>query len=157
MDDFEDEDIQPRNPGTANNQERTGDRDLYFSWVLRQPASPSGQLRSCDFDTLPDAPPTVICNRCSLPVLWLEATRKDGFKATRYTEAIARKLGIPAYLVRHAGRWGLLNDGSDRQPSPKFEVVRLSDRKSMTYNERQFIEWLQRKFEAHFKDCGRNR
>lgn len=142
------------NPGTANNNERTGDRDLYFSWILRQPSSPSRKLRSCDFDTLPDAPPTVICDKCGLPVLWLEATRQQGYKATRYTQNIARKLGVPAYLIRHSGRWGVSNNGSDRQPSPTFEVERLSDHKKQTFEgEQEFIKWLESKFESHWSRC----
>lgn len=144
----------PRNPGTANNTERSGDRDLYFSWVLRQPTSPSHKCRSCDFDALPHLAPTIFCNKCSLPVLLIEATRAQGFKATRYTQAIARKLEIEAYLVRHSGVWGLSKDGSDRTPSPTFEVTRLSTGKVGVFQgEAEFIKWLEEKFEVHFQRC----
>jgi hypothetical protein len=147
------------NPGTANNNERTGNRDPYFSWLLRQPKSPSGKLKSCDYDSLPELAPSIICDRCSLPVLLIEATRQTGFKATRYTSTLAKRIGVESFLVRHDGDMGTQRDGSDRRQSTFFDITRLSDHAQFNTRtldgsaECLFIEWLERKFEEHRTSC----
>src|SRR5438270_9029038 len=85
------------NPGTINNNERSGDRDLYWSNVLRLPYHPSGKLRVCDND------PTIFCDACSLPIFMAEVCRHWNFKGTRYTINQAKKMEIEAYLIRHNG------------------------------------------------------
>jgi hypothetical protein len=157
MDDVLDEDVQPvKTPGTVNNQERSGDRDLYWSWLMRQPTlGKEGKLRSCDLD-YPEGGPQGYCDACSLPFMLIEATRKEGFKPTRYTKAHAMKLGVEGYLIRHNGQIGTdIKYGSDRKPSTFFEITRLSDSKVKTFtDEVTFIEWVERKFQYHMKTCA---
>lgn len=147
-------DLPSKNPGTANNVERSGDRDLYFSWILRQPGSKSGQVRSCDVDSIPHLGTTLFCNKCNLPVVLMEATRGEGPKGTRYTKAMAYKLGIPAYLVRHTGQLGKdIKNGTDRQVSPNFDVTNLFNNRHANLDEQAFIEFLEQKFEKHYEYC----
>src|SRR5208282_3472605 len=85
-----------------NNIEKTGDRDLRWSQIMRQPSKKArgcGKLRSCDWDTNP------ICDGCGLPIIMLEVTRQLDYsnKACRYTKSAARRLGVPAYLAWHGG------------------------------------------------------
>src|SRR3990167_3501008 len=94
----------------ASNEERTGDRDLYFSDLMRRPGNPPEDqifcnIRSCDFD------PTLFCHVCKVPVFMTEAMRGSAIaresKGTTYMEAVARRLQIKAYLIRRdvMGLW----------------------------------------------------
>jgi hypothetical protein len=67
-------------------------------------------LRSFDLDAF------LLCNECSLPVFLIEATRgRSASKPHRYVAAIAKKLGLRAFVVEHSeceldGEFKLLND-----------------------------------------------
>ena len=107
-----------------SSNERTGDRDEYWSWLMHQPTAKDKSLRSCDYDSLPGFSATAICNLCKLPVLVVEAIRHfDGAKPAKYHSAVARKLEVPCYVVRHNGR--LEQDkqiGYDRKKATLFEI-----------------------------------
>jgi hypothetical protein len=90
-----------------SNIERTGKRDLVYSDMMRHPSrhSPGCEyLRVCDWD------PTLVCHRCALPLMMIEATTCDT-KSVRYTQTTAKELWVPGYLVWHDG--GLIGTAAD--------------------------------------------
>lgn len=88
-------------PGTNKNFERCGDRDLYWSMLLRFP-TPG---RSLDTDTFPELGPQILCNKCHLPKLLMESVRGSEYKHSYITEAWAKELKCAAYVVCHDGEW----------------------------------------------------
>ena len=110
--------------GTKNNKERTGDRDLQFSALMRRPRG----IKVCDIDPLPFGPD-------NLPYVLWEVKRKTGNRDwildnTAYVRAMAEELGRPTYFLYH------------RPNDSIVEATRLSDfeRRVMTYA--QFVNWV---------------
>jgi hypothetical protein len=125
-----------KNPGTKNNVERTGDRDIAFSELMRRPAG----IRTCDFDVMP------FCVKCKRPLFMLESKRKFpstiwAWRHTEYIRVMASDLGIPAYFMHH-------------QPSDeKLTVLLLKPdgdlgvSRTFTYDE--YVQWIEKKRDEH--------
>jgi|HubBroStandDraft_1064217.scaffolds.fasta_scaffold47167_4 hypothetical protein len=118
----------PINPGTSNNVERTRDRDLEFSKLMR----PIPGIKVCDID------PTPICPNCEHPILAWEVKRefRNIYWAvchSKYTRILALAFSIPAYFVYH-------------QPADgKLTVTLLNadaEFPSQTYTVAEFQNWV---------------
>jgi len=150
-------------PGTWRNKERWGDRDAYWSWLLRYASNPTGALKVCDDDTLGDyIPPLLTCNRCGLPILEWEVKSSTVQEHTWYTESRAKKLGVKAYFVRHNGRLGIdIQDGTDRKEASYILIEDLSTGEVTSWcrpecidPEEELLGWVERRFNEH--RCGKN-
>ncbi len=132
--------------GTSNNEERTGDRDLGFSNLMREPKG----MRSCDIDVSP------VCRRCKNYFVFFEAKRwnisrpeltlsfrgRDEIqKHSRYTVNSAKRQGIPAYFVASTDEWQTI------------DVVRLEDWFGMQMTRIEFVQWLERRALEHLECC----
>jgi hypothetical protein len=110
--------------GTHNNFERTGDRDLAFSALMRKPRG----VKVCDFDPMPIGPD-------NLPYVMWEVKRETGNRDwilahTRYVSAVAEKLGVPAYFIYH-------------RPDDSVVITRLSDFVIRTMTSEEFVKWVE--------------
>lgn len=95
-----------------------------------------GALRSLDTDVSP------WCDACGLPLMLFEVTRqRTGHKGYRYTQTMAKKLGVPAYLIRHS----LPDDELISVESLTTYQVNLVPAKS-------FVKWVEKKFAKHMKE-----
>ena len=133
------------NPGTDNNEERTGDRDDAWSCIMRRPSSEKRGcqgLRSCDFDT------TIICHTCKLPIFMVEVTRSKGYKAGDYVTAVANKIGIQAYLIRH-----IIDTRDIRNPQVWIYATCLTriDSKEVELTEDQWVQFCEQEQIKHNK------
>lgn len=137
------------NPGTVNNNERSGDRDLYFSNLFRKTQGSDYDLRQCDCDSLPDMIPQTICDTCGTPIMFLEATRSPEYKSTRYMVAWSQALKrpIPVYCIEHnsAGRFRIEQRYCPADYAPLCKKVRE------LASEQEFIEWIELLYEFHRK------
>lgn len=123
--------------GTKNNIERTGTRDLEISRLMRLPSSTAegcSGLRAIDFDV------TIVCDQCGLPVFLQECTRNFAPKSHRYVSATAKKLGVPAFLIRHGKELG--GKILVQQVSPTKEDPNL-------YTEEEFTTWCENTYRSH--------
>lgn len=125
-----------KNPGTKNNVERSGDRDIAFSELMRQPEG----IRTCDFDVMP------FCVKCKLPIFMLESKRKYpstiwAWAHTEYIRNMAKILGVPAYFMHH-------------RPAEKLiTVVPLRPDGDMsgevTFAYPDYVKWVEKKRDQH--------
>lgn len=125
--------------GTKRNKERSEDRDLEWSKLMRLPDKDAegcdGELRSMDMDVSP------WCNRCGLPIMLFEVTRETGYKGTRYTHTLAQKIGVKSYLIRHN--------------LPESDVITVEDLKlggPTDVSKVQFVRWVEKKMAKHIRD-----
>lgn len=115
--------------GTSNNIERTGDRDLSFSNLMRKPRN----IRVCDTD------PSPRCTCCKRLIALFEAKRmtrpeNDWIMAhTEYTRIDAALLDVEAYFLCTSDDW------------KNLVVIRLGDFKERPFTESSFISWLEEK------------
>ncbi len=140
------------NPGNPSNNERSGDRDLYISGILRQTKSPDLKLKQCDVDSIPEMFPQTICDWCKLPIALMEFYRGVDYKPTTYMVAWARDMQhpIPVYCIRH--------NGTENHPATFFEVEcrycppRYDSTEELRFdNEKEFIEWIQNIYQQHLR------
>lgn len=145
------------NPGNPSNNERSGDRDLYISGLLRQTKSPDLKLKQCDVDSIPELLPQTICDWCKLPIALVEFHRGTEYKPTTYMVAWARDMQhqIPVYCVQH--------NGSENKPATSFEIeCRFcpprydGTKETLLHNEKEFIEWVQNLYQQHLRLRHRN-
>jgi hypothetical protein len=121
------------NPGTVNNNERTGDRDLGFSEVMREPKN----IRAVDNDVHPR------CPKCKHAIARFEVKRMDtpeiGWVVahTEYTRIDAKLLGVKAYFVRQSAAGWLEMVVTDVTEIGKFKSVGRMTREA-------FISWVER-------------
>lgn len=134
MSDSNEQDLPSKNPGTSNNNERSGDRDNAWSELMRKPAG----VRSCDFDVFP------ICPRCKFPIMLYEVKRTFpsniwAWKHSEYVRNVAGVLRIPAYYVHHE--------------TDRVTVVRLKRTGDMntrrTFTKAEFVAWVEGQQEKH--------
>ena len=115
--------------GTSNNVERTSDRDLGFSTLMRLPRG----IRVCDID------PSPRCPKCDHAIAVFEAKRMDCptrgwiLAHTSYVRIDAGKLGVDAYFMCSADDWN------------KITIVRLRDFLQVVWSREGFIDWLEKK------------
>jgi hypothetical protein len=143
------------NPGTSNNNERSGDRDMAFSNLMRKPRG----IKACDYDPLP------ICKECQHPIVMWEVKRKPLTGAslmsnTKYTRIAADAFGVPAYFIYHQPEQEVVSyvddDGEiipqSEQPEPKLTVTRVNTgkfpqhipfRQSQTFTYPEFVVWVE--------------
>jgi hypothetical protein len=133
---------------TGSNTERTRDRDLSFSELMRYPGTTKedlnirregfDHLRSFDVDVSP------LCDRCAMLIAVFEATRDiNGYKATRYVQKFAEQLGVTAFLIKH------LEAGLDFYAS----VTNLSTEENFTVNSKEsYVEWVESLYLSHVKE-----
>jgi hypothetical protein len=145
------------NPGAPSNNERSGDRDLYISGLLRR-TYVEVTLKQCDVDSIPEMLPYTVCDRCSLPIVLIEFTRSPEYKATRYMEAWSKDMRhpVPVYCVRH--------NGSESNPATFFEIesrycpgthLAIFKKKVRLGGEKAFVEWVQNLYQQHLWVCSR--
>ena len=93
-------------PGTDKNFERSADRDLYWSMLLRFPRT-TVYSRSCDPDSLPEQGSQIVCSLCNgRPMLVMEAVRGNiNHKTTTYSEQWGIDAHAPVFVVSHNGAW----------------------------------------------------
>ena len=132
-----------------SNIERTGDRDLYWSGLLRR----TRDVRQCDhdFDSLETR-----CDHCKLCIAFIEATRdRYEYKPTTYQVAESKngRFERPVYCITH--------DGSLDHPATFFNI----ERRYLPVNhagfpddgrlksEQEFIEWVQNLYKFHLTIC----
>ena len=128
--------------GTKNNVERTYERDMEWSRIMRRP---NNRSPGCDGLRVCDADPTIWCDKCKLPVVLVEATRSMNPKPTTYIKATADKLGIPSYLAQH----GPGEDGKEI-----ITVTRLGWRgsrscRTVIMTEDEWVSFCEKKYREH--------
>lgn len=134
------------NPGTPNNNERTGDRDLYFSGLLRRTRGSDWKLKQCDCDSLPDLIPQTVCDVCGTPIMFLEATRSSEFKSTRYMESWSKALvrPIPVYCITHNK-----SSFTVEQRYLPGDYAPLFFKHRELVSEQEFIQWVETLYQFH--------
>jgi len=131
------------NPGTSNNNERSGDRDMAFSDLMRKPEG----IRVADFDPYP------ICMKCEHPIAVWEVKRKPLpgrllMSNTKYTRILADVLGVRAYFIHHQPNHEVVSRVEDDgeiilQPEPRLTVTRLDNCKERTFTYAEFKTWVE--------------
>ena len=140
------------NPGNPSNNERSRDRDLYISGLLRRTVG----VRQCDVDSIPEMFPQTICNYCKRVIVLIEFHRGEDYKPTTYMQAWSADMihPVPVFCIRHNGREG--------KPATFFDVERRAyppqylafhQEKFRLTTEEGFIEWVQELFQQHKSVC----
>ena len=138
-------------PGNPSNNERSGDRDLYISGLLRQTKGSDLRLKQCDVDSVPEMLPQTVCDWCKLPIALMEFYRGYEYKPTTYMVAWARNMRnpVPVYCIRHNGLEG--------RPATLFEIECRARPEGVLGelitlgSEKEFIEWVQNLYQQHLR------
>jgi hypothetical protein len=141
----------PMNPGNPSNNERSRDRDLYISGLLRQTKGSDLRLKQCDVDSIPEMLPQTVCDWCKRPIALMEFHRGNDYKSTTYMVAWARDMQhpVPVYCIRHNGR--------DGKPASLFEIecrfspTDIEEKIFELSTEKEFIEWVQNLYQQHLQ------
>ena len=140
------------NPGHPSNNERSRDRDLYISGLLRLTKGEDLRLKQCDVDSIPEMLPQTICDWCKRPVALMEFHRGDDYKPTTYMVAWASDMvhPIPVYCVYHNGREG--SPATHFEIECRFRPPLYNDIKELELStEKEFIEWVQNLYQQHLR------
>ena len=140
------------NPGNPSNNERSRDRDLYISGLLRKTKGSDLRLKQCDLDSMPEMLPQTVCDWCKLPIALMEFYRNpDECKPTTYMVAWARNMHnpVPVYCIYHNGQEG--------RPATCFKIEcrarpeGVPEEPITLGSEKEFIEWVQNLYQQHLR------